>query len=111
MKLGCICRQPNTEKFLEIKATVHRPSAPPETWIIKTSERGVKEIEFYTLLVKRLDILEITTANIPWLLGYEFHIGKRTFWIKIRSEYSSETFTTEELLVSGFRYIEPNTTD
>lgn len=96
--------QPNTEKFLEIDAMVSRTNVSPEKWTIKTSERGVKEIEFYASLVKRLGILEIKTANIPWLGDhYEFHISARTFWIKIYSEYSSASFTTNDLYLSDFR--------
>ena len=95
--------QPNTEKFLKINAMVSRPNAPPEKWIIKTSERGVKEIEFYTSLVKRLGILEIKTNNIPWLGDYEFHISERTFWIKIRCDYTGASLTTTALYLSDFR--------
>ena len=99
-----------TLKFKELRALVHQQNKPEETWILKFSEQAIAELEFYASLVKRLGILAIKTNNI-YHFGehYEFTIGKKTFRIKIYSEYRKGIFTTCELDLWRFKYIESNT--
>ena len=97
-------------KFKVLPTLVYPQNKPEETWLLQFSEQAIAELTFYASLVKRLGILEIKTNNIHYFGDhYEFHIGKKTFWIKIYAEYSDKVFTTGELELWRFEYIESYT--
>ena len=94
-------------KFKVLPTLVYPQDRPEETWLLRFSEQAIAELTFYASLVKRLGLLEIKVNNIHYLGDhYEFSIGKKSFWIKIYAEYSNKVFTTCELDLYKFDYIE-----
>lgn len=94
-------------KFKVLPTLVYPQDRPEETCLLRFSEQAIAELTFYASLVKRLGLLEIKVNNIHYLGDhYEFNIGKKSFWIKIYAEYSDKVFTTCELDLWRFDYIE-----
>ncbi len=94
-------------KFKVLPTLVYTQDRPEETWLLRFSEQAIAELTFYASLVKRLGLLEIKVNSIHYLGdNYEFSIGKKSFRIKIYSEYADKVFTTCVLDLWKFEYIE-----